>query len=122
MDKRLEFGGNGWYGKDSERVADHTPHSPRLVLELGVELRHDASPPETTPFLEALTNIKWRAGMFTKEHGMGIPASNLLAVFPSMGAIYEVDGNKVFVHFGHPQCSDHSLHPGWDQDVAQCLE
>ena len=33
--------------------------------------------------------------MFTKKDGLGIPASQVMGMLPSMGAIYEVDGKKV---------------------------
>ena len=33
--------------------------------------------------------------MFTEKDGMGIPASHLLAVLPSMGAIDKVDGDRI---------------------------
>ena len=33
--------------------------------------------------------------MFTEKDGMGIPASHLLAVLPSMGAIYKIDGDRI---------------------------
>merc|ERR1711966_408463 len=45
-------------------------------------------------------NIKWNAGMFTKEHAMGIPASHILGMLPGMGAIYKIDGNPVLANRG----------------------
>ena len=33
--------------------------------------------------------------MFTEKDGLGIPASQVMGMLPSMGAIYEVDGKKV---------------------------
>ena len=36
--------------------------------------------------------------MFTKEHGMGIPASQVLGMLPGMGAVYENDGEIVLVN------------------------
>jgi hypothetical protein len=47
-----------------------------------------------------LPDVKWIAGMFTEEHGMGIPASQVMGMLPSMGAIDKVDGKNVLGNRG----------------------
>ena len=70
------------------------------MFELGIELRQNANPPIAFPCLFALPDVKWIAGMFTEEHGMGIPASQVMGMLPSMGAINKVDGESVLGNRG----------------------